>query len=76
MNPITAAFYDTVLMYGLALNNTLARKEDVKDGRNLSRSLWGQTFSNGNTALYSFSLGRISVIKGFDLLPGASRSDG
>ena len=48
VNPITAAFYDTVLMYGLALNETLNAFENPKDGRVVARKLWNKTFLNGN----------------------------
>jgi hypothetical protein len=47
VNPLVAAFYDTVLMYAWAFNKTLADGEDPTDGRILSRKLWNQTFYNG-----------------------------
>ena len=48
VNPITAAFYDSILMYGLALNETLNNNEDPKDGRALARKLINKTYYNGN----------------------------
>jgi hypothetical protein len=47
VNPLVAAFYDTVLMYAWAFNKTIADGEDPADGRVLSRKLWNQTFFNG-----------------------------
>lgn len=48
VNPITAAFYDSILMYGLALNETLNNNEDPRDGRVLARKLLNKTYYNGN----------------------------
>ena len=52
VNPLTAAFYDAVLMYASALNASLSSRSDVKDGRKLVRSLWGQLFVNGRLAVF------------------------
>jgi hypothetical protein len=77
VNPITAAFFDTVLMYGIALNATLAEKANVKDGRALSRRLWGKTFFNGNTILPLIAVTQTFVLKALSFpSPGARRADG
>jgi hypothetical protein len=55
VNPITAAFYDSILMYGIALNETLTAMENPKDGRIIARKLWNKTFLNGIQALQDFT---------------------
>ena len=47
VNPLIAAFYDSVLMYAWAFNKTLADGADPADGRVVARKLWNQTFFNG-----------------------------
>ncbi|CAN8013663.1 unnamed protein product, partial [Ixodes persulcatus] len=49
VNPVVAAFYDSVLMYAWSLNETIADGADPTDGRSLARRLWNMTFKNGLT---------------------------
>ncbi|KAL3253720.1 hypothetical protein MRX96_054499 [Rhipicephalus microplus] len=49
INPVVAAFYDSVLMYAWSLNETLADGGDPRDGRTLARRLWNNTFRAGLT---------------------------
>lgn len=46
VNAIIGGFHDSVLLYGKALNETLAAGEDPNDGRSLSRRLWNRTFTS------------------------------
>lgn len=39
------AFYDAVLLYGLALNETLAKGGNQSDGAAIVRAMWNKTFS-------------------------------
>lgn len=48
MNPIVAAFYDSVLVYAWALNKTLSEGGDPTDGRLITRQIWGRTFYEGD----------------------------
>lgn len=47
VNPVLGAFYDCVIMYAHAYNNTMATGGDVRDGRSVVRRLWNSTFANG-----------------------------
>jgi hypothetical protein len=51
VNQNVAAFYDSVLMYCLALNETLTNHEDPRDGRTLATKLWNRVFLDGNVLL-------------------------
>ncbi|RWS01056.1 atrial natriuretic peptide receptor 1-like protein, partial [Dinothrombium tinctorium] len=47
INPMLGAFYDALLMYAWALNQTLAAKEDPSNGRKVARKLWNRMFFGG-----------------------------
>lgn len=47
VNPVVAAFYDSLLMYAYALNDTLTTGGDPRKGRQLIQRLWNKTFYGG-----------------------------
>ncbi|XP_013785353.1 atrial natriuretic peptide receptor 1-like, partial [Limulus polyphemus] len=49
VNVIVAGFHDCVLMYAAALNKTLEEGGDPRDGYNLIRRMWNNTFKDGLT---------------------------
>ncbi|RWS14281.1 atrial natriuretic peptide receptor 1-like protein [Dinothrombium tinctorium] len=48
INPIVAAFYDTIQMFSWSLNKTLMEEKNPMDGRAVSRQLWNNTFYEGD----------------------------
>ncbi|CAN7939316.1 unnamed protein product, partial [Ixodes hexagonus] len=49
INPVVAAFYDSVLLYAWSLNETLADGADPTDGKSVARRIWNSTFKSGLT---------------------------
>uniref|UniRef100_A0A1I7WNF0 Ion_trans domain-containing protein n=1 Tax=Heterorhabditis bacteriophora TaxID=37862 RepID=A0A1I7WNF0_HETBA len=44
MNNFISAFYDAVLLYAIALNETIAAGMDPRNGHNITSKMWGRTF--------------------------------
>ncbi|XP_050352312.1 atrial natriuretic peptide receptor 1 [Nymphalis io] len=44
VNFFIGAFYDGVYLLGMALNETLTESGDIRDGRNITRRMWGRDF--------------------------------
>lgn len=44
MNSFVGAFHDAVILYALALNETLAAGMDPKDGMQITLRMWNRTF--------------------------------
>ncbi|CAD6186274.1 unnamed protein product [Caenorhabditis auriculariae] len=44
MNNFISAFYDAVLLYAIALNETIADGLDPRNGHNITSRMWGRTF--------------------------------
>uniref|UniRef100_A0A7E4W5X2 guanylate cyclase n=1 Tax=Panagrellus redivivus TaxID=6233 RepID=A0A7E4W5X2_PANRE len=44
MNNFISAFYDAVLLYAIALNETLAEGLDPRNGKNITSKMWNRTF--------------------------------
>ncbi|CAH2089754.1 unnamed protein product [Euphydryas editha] len=44
VNFFIGAFYDGVYLLGMALNETLTEAGDIRDGRNITRRMWGRDF--------------------------------
>lgn len=44
MNNFISAFYDAVLLYAIALNETLAEGLDPRNGHNITSKMWNRTF--------------------------------
>ncbi|XP_028166648.1 atrial natriuretic peptide receptor 1 [Ostrinia furnacalis] len=44
VNFFIGAFYDGVYLLGMALNETLTEGADIRDGRNITRRMWGRDF--------------------------------
>uniref|UniRef100_A0A914KGI9 guanylate cyclase n=1 Tax=Meloidogyne incognita TaxID=6306 RepID=A0A914KGI9_MELIC len=44
MNNFISAFYDAVLLYAIALNETLSEGLDPRNGRNITSKMWNRTF--------------------------------
>lgn len=44
MNFFIGAFYDGVLLFGMALNETLTEGGDMRDGRALTSRMWNRSF--------------------------------
>lgn len=47
VNVILAGFYDSVLMYGKAISDTIADGEDPADGYQVTKRIWNRTFVSG-----------------------------
>ena len=47
VNSFVGAFHDAVVLYALALNETLAAGGDVSDGAAITRRMWNRTFQGG-----------------------------
>ena len=48
VNQNVAGFYDALLIYCLVLNETLEDGDNPYDGKQITRRMWGRTFSNMN----------------------------
>ena len=44
MNNFISAFYDAVLLYAIALNETIQSGLDPRNGHNITSRMWGRTF--------------------------------
>lgn len=44
MNNFISAFYDAVLLYAIALNETLTEGLDPRNGHNITSKMWSRTF--------------------------------
>ncbi|VDK44857.1 unnamed protein product [Anisakis simplex] len=44
MNNFISAFYDAVLLYAIALNETITEGLDPRNGRNITSKMWSRTF--------------------------------
>ncbi|KAI9553877.1 hypothetical protein GHT06_019147 [Daphnia sinensis] len=53
VNPSVAAFHEAVLLYAIALNETLAAGGDVSNGSAITSRMWGRTFVgiSGNVSM-------------------------
>src|SRR5271163_1057891 len=53
MNNFISAFYDAVLLYAIALNETLKEGLDPRNGRNITSKMWNRTFTGitGNVSI-------------------------
>lgn len=54
VNPVVGAFYDSLLMYGHALNNTLVRGADPRKGIQMIKQLWNNTYYGGKQIVFIF----------------------
>ena len=45
MNSFVGAFHDAVILYALALNDTLTEGEDPRNGTAVTRRMWNRTFN-------------------------------
>ncbi|XP_063953964.1 atrial natriuretic peptide receptor 3-like isoform X2 [Lytechinus pictus] len=43
-NYFASAFHDAVILYSLAVNETLAEGGDIRDGHRITRKMWNRTF--------------------------------
>lgn len=44
MNNFISAFYDALLLYAIALNETLTEGLDPRNGQNITSKMWSRTF--------------------------------
>ncbi|CAB3407869.1 unnamed protein product [Caenorhabditis bovis] len=53
MNNFISAFYDAVLLYAIALNETIRDGMDPRNGHNITSRMWGRTFGGitGNVSI-------------------------
>ena len=63
INPTIAAFYDAIMIYASALNQTIEAGEDPHIAKNLLKKIWNQTYFGGLT-------GDIFIIDNGDREPG------
>ncbi|XP_041356262.1 atrial natriuretic peptide receptor 1-like [Gigantopelta aegis] len=52
VNSFVGAFYDAVILYGLALNETLAANGNVSDGSAITQRMWNRTFEGITGMVY------------------------
>ena len=50
VDPHAHALYDAVLVYGFALNQSLAEGVNVSDSREIAKRLFGQTFTDSKSS--------------------------
>ncbi len=55
VNFFIGAYYDAVLLYGMALNETLYKGKNPRDGYNISRVMWDRTFTGIATHVVQFT---------------------
>lgn len=60
MNFFVGAFYDGVYLLGMALNETLTEGGDIRDGRNITKRMWGRDF-HGEHSLCSHNLDKLRL---------------
>ncbi|CAJ0561087.1 unnamed protein product, partial [Mesorhabditis spiculigera] len=74
MNNFISAFYDAVLLYAIALNETLKEGLDPRNGHNITSKMWGRTFAGitGNVSIDKNG-DRYSDYSLFDLDPDKDR---
>jgi len=53
LNPFISAFYEAVLLYSIAVNETLEAKGDPTSGVEITKRMWNRTFE-GNEQNYFF----------------------
>lgn len=51
MNNFISAFYDAVLLYAIALNETLSEGLDPRNGRNITSKMWNRTFVGSDLSI-------------------------
>lgn len=53
MNNFISAFYDAVLLYAIALNETLENNENPRNGKVITQRMWNRTFEGitGNVSI-------------------------
>lgn len=44
MNSFVGAFHDAVILYALALNETIEAGGDIKNGTEITNRMWNRTF--------------------------------
>jgi atrial natriuretic peptide receptor A len=44
VNSFVGAFHDAVILYALALNETLEEGGDIRDGQKITQKMWNRTF--------------------------------
>jgi hypothetical protein len=47
VNPVLAAFYDSVLIYATAINDTISQGRDPNDGKEVISNIWGKKYLDG-----------------------------
>lgn len=60
VSPYVTAFYDAVLLYALALNETLEAGGSQSNGTEISQKMWNRRFE-GNNMSCPFLRARLSV---------------
>ena len=51
VNPFVSAFYDAVLLYAIAVNETLEANGSIENGTEITRRMRGKTFQGNKTSL-------------------------
>ena len=77
VNSFVGAFHDAVILYALALNETLEANRSISNGTEITRRMWNRTFE-GNSCLYwswEQSCGNLNAISApaFDQLQFGTR---
>lgn len=64
VNSFVGAFHDAVLLYALALNETLSQNGSITDGEAITKRMWNRTFEGNKTQqIYcSFALSLFPVV--------------
>ena len=51
VNSFVGAFHDAVILYALALNQTLAEGGNATDGKAITRNMWNRTFQGKHSVI-------------------------
>lgn len=55
VNFFVGAFYDGVHLLGMALNETLTNKQNIRDGKAITSLMWNRTFNGKNFSTRSWN---------------------
>lgn len=62
MNSFVGAFHDAVILYALALNETLEANMSISDGEAITRRMWNRTFDGESTRSQFLTNGSLSIL--------------
>jgi len=63
VNSFVGAFHDAVILYALALNDTLAAGENPVNGTAITGHMWNRTFTGRTAFMDSFYKGQLIIFR-------------